>query len=338
MNQARMGLLVAAALLAMPVTAMAQPRGAAKAQAGKKKDPGKAGGKDDKPKEVNLDEPAADVPKEGTEGPQGPDATPGGEGEGLGDICKIDPTACPTIDMDKAAAREMKIDMYAVQQIYALRYHRFEINPYFGLTMNDQFVGHNGPGLALNWYITNTMAIGVNGNFYAGLNSNSAFNFETSRAGRVGEPVTEYQWNANANFTYVPAYGKFAGFGDFIFHYDIFVIGGVGAISTRPIAVVDPDNRSFSFKPKFNGRLGGGLRIFFNRWLSAVFEVSDYLFLDELENPKIAEGINAKTGKPKAQDQTTWLDPAGASFTNNVQAQVGLSIFLPFTWEYRLPK
>jgi outer membrane beta-barrel protein len=335
MNQARMGLLVAAALVAMPVTAMAQPKGAAKAQAGKK-DPGKpAGGKDDKPKEVNLDEPAADVPKEGTEGTDTPVA--GGEGEGLGDICKIDPTACPTIDMDKAAARKMNVEMYAVQQIYALRYHRVEVNPYFALTMNDQFVGHNGPGLALNWYITNTMAIGVNGNFYAGLNSNSAFNFETSRAGRVGEPVTEYQWNANANFTYVPAYGKFAGFGDFIFHYDIFVIGGVGAISTRPIAVVDPDNRSFSFKPKVDFRLGGGLRIFFNRWLSAVFEVSDYIFFDELENPKIIEGINSKTGKPNAQDQSTWLSQ-GTSFTNNVQAQVGLSIFLPFTWEYRLPK
>jgi outer membrane beta-barrel protein len=331
MNQARMGLLVAAALVAMPVTALAQPKGApAKAQAGKK---------DDKPKEINLDEPG-DAPPTGAAGPEGPDptaATPGGEGEGLGDICKIDPTACPTIDMEKAAAREMKIDMYAVQQIYALRYHRFEINPYFGLTMNDQFVGHNGPGLALNFYITNTLAVGINGNIYAGLNSNSAFNFQTSRAGRVGEPITEYQWNANANLTYVPAYGKFAGFGDFIFHYDIFVNIGFGAISTRPIAVVDPDNRSFSFVPKPNGRLGGGLRIFFNRWLSAVFEVSDYIFFDKLENPKIDTTINAMTGKPNAQNPNTWLND-GVSFTNNVQAQVGLSIFLPFTWEYRLPK
>src|SRR5262245_46523366 len=191
----------------------------------------------------------------------------------------------------------MKIDMYAVQQIYALRYHRFEINPYFGLTMNDQFVGHNAPGLALNFYITNTRAVGINGNIYAGLNSNSAFNFETSRAGRVGEPITEYQWNANANLTYVPAYGKFAGFGDFIFHYDVFVLIGGGAISTRPIAVVDPDNRSFSFAPKPNGRLGGGLRIFFNRWLSAVAEVSDYIFFDKLENPKIDTTINTMTGK-----------------------------------------
>jgi outer membrane beta-barrel protein len=331
MNQSRIGLLVAAALVAMPVTALAQPKGAPKAQAGKKDPKAAAGDKAaEQPKEVNLDEPAPDQPKEGADAPQAPDqgATPG-EGEGLGDICKIDPTACPTIDMDKAAGRDMKIQMYAVQQIYALRYHRFEINPYFGITMNDQFVGHNGPGLALNFYITNVLALGVNGNFYAGLNTNSAFNFETSRAGRVSEPNTEYQWNANANVTFVPAYGKFAGFSDFIFHYDFYLVAGAGVISTRPIAVVDPDNRSFTFKPKFAGNVGGGLRIFFNRWLSATLEIRDYIFGDKLENPKI------DTQKP--QDQTTWLD-SGTSITNNVQAQVGLAIFLPFTWEYRLPK
>jgi outer membrane beta-barrel protein len=340
MNQARVGLLVAAALFAMPVVAVAQPAAAQpKAQAGKNpKDTTKApaGGE---AKEVNLE--GADAPKEDPAVPvAGATDAPaaGADGTGLNDICVIDPTACPTIDMEKAANRDMNVQMYAVQQIYALRNHRFEVNPYFGITMNDQFVGHPGPGIAVNWYITNVLAVGVNGNFYAGLNSNSDFNLQTSRAARVGEPVTEYQWNANANFTYVPAYGKFAGFSDFIFHYDFFVLGGVGAISTRPIAVVDPDNRTFSFKPKVAFHVGGGLRIFFNRWLAATLEVSDYIFFDELENPLIAQGFDAKSQKPNTQDSSTWLDPGGASFTNNVQAQVGLSVFLPFSWEYRLPK
>jgi outer membrane beta-barrel protein len=223
-----------------------------------------------------------------------------------------------------------------VQQIYALRAQRFEVNPYFAVTMNDQFVSHPGPGLGVNYYLTNVLAVGINGNLYAGLNSNSDFNFQTSRAARVGEPVTEYAWNANLNFSYVPAYGKFAGFSDFIFHYDFYVLGGVGAISTRPIAVVDPDNRSFDYKPKIAFHVGGGLRIFFNRWFAAMLEVSDYIFFDELENPAIAEG-RAADGTLNAQNADTWL-AEGTSFTNNVQAQLGLSVFLPFTWEYRLPK
>jgi outer membrane beta-barrel protein len=340
MKQARVGLLVAAALVAMPVTAFAQPKAAQpKAAAGKNpKDTTNKAPAGGEAKEVNLE--GADAPKEDPAVPvAGTTDAPaaGADDAGLGDICKIDPTACPTIDMEKAANRDMNVQMYAVQQIYALRNHRFEVNPYFGITMNDQFVAHPGPGIAVNWYITNVLAVGVNGNFYAGLNSNSNFNLQTSRAARVGEPVTEYQWNANANFTYVPAYGKFAGFSDFIFHYDFFVLGGVGAISTRPIAVVDPDNRTFSYKPKVSFHVGGGLRIFFNRWLAATLEVSDYIFFDELENPLIAVGNDA-SGKSNAQDSSTWLDPGGASFTNNVQAQVGLSVFLPFSWEYRLPK
>jgi outer membrane beta-barrel protein len=335
MNQARVGLLVAAALVtsaAVPATALAQQKGQpAKAAAGKK-DP-----KKDQGKTIDLDEKPAEQPAAAPQDTGGAAAGGADEGGGLGDICKIDPTACPNVDFDKMAARDLNAQMYAVQQIYALRYHRVEVNPYFGLTMNDQFVGHPGPGLAINFWITNVLAIGVNGNFYQGLNAPSAFNLQTSRAGRVGEPITEYQWNANANFTWVPAYGKFAGFGDFIFHYDFFVLGGVGAISTRPIAVIDPDNRTFTFKPKINGHLGGGLRIFFNRWLALTVEVSDYIFGDQLENPKIDDTIDTKTQKPNAQNPATWLAD-GSYLTNNVQAQVGLSIFLPFTWEYRLPK
>ena len=59
--------------------------------------------------------------------------------------------------------------------------------------MNDQFVSHDGPGVAINFYITNVLAIGVNGNFYQGLNVNSAFNLQKSRATRLGDPITEYQ-------------------------------------------------------------------------------------------------------------------------------------------------
>ncbi len=311
MNQARVGLLVAAALVAMPLDAAAQPAAAGEESAG----------------EGTAEE------TEGAEGTEGTEGTEGGE-DGLSDICAIDPSQCPSVDLQKAADRPLNPEMYAVQQIYALRKNRFEVNPYVGLTLNDQFVSHPSMGLAANYYITNVIAVGLNGNFY--FNSPSDFNLQTSRAARVGLPITEYQWNANANFSYVPAYGKFAGFSDFIFHYDIYLVGGVGAISTRPIAVVDPDNRTFDYKPKVAFNVGGGLRIFFNRWFAVTAELRDYIFFDELENPTIATGIDSE-GRPNAQNEATWVSE-DLSFTNNVQAQLGISIFLPPTWEYRLPK
>src|SRR6185436_18064913 len=136
--------------------------------------------------------------------------------------------------------------------------------------------------------ITNVLAIGLNGNYYRPFNVDSDFNAQVRRAARVGVPLTEYDWGAALNFTYVPADGKFAGFGDFIFHYDLYVVGGVGAISTRPIPVIDPDNRNFPYKPKVAFNAGLGLRIFFNRWFAADLELRDYVYNEQLENLSIA--------------------------------------------------
>ncbi len=342
MNQARVGLLVAAALMLVPMAASAQPKQPAKAE--DKAGAEKAGGDKAAAGEKAAGEAAAGEGEPGGEGGEKPEGEgdggekPEGEGTpvggGLEELCAIDPDACKAIDLPKAAARELDIEIYAVQQIYALRRLRFELNPYVGLTMNDQFVSHTAIGLQTNFYITNVIGVGLNGNFY--FNSPSSFNFETSRAARIGQSITEYQWNANANFLYVPAYGKFAGFSDFIFHYDLYLLGGVGAISTRPIAVVDPDNRTFDWKPKVTFNVGLGLRIFFNRWFAFTAELRDYIFFDELENQTIAQGVDAD-GTPRAQDPQTWLSE-DLSFTNNVQGQLGLSFFLPPTWEYRLPK
>jgi outer membrane beta-barrel protein len=325
MNQARVGLLVAAALMLLPLTAAAQPKTPAEPQPEPGADP--EPGKDPEP----GTDPSTD-PSVATD----PTATPpdAGGGGGLDELCAIDPDACKAIDIDAAAKRDLNPEIYAVQQIYALRRLRFELNPYAGLTLNDQFVSHTAIGLATNFYITNVIGVGLNANVY--FNSPSSFNSQTSRAARIGQSITEYQWNANANFLYVPVYGKFAGFSDFIFHYDIFLVGGVGAISTRPIAVVDPDNRTFDWQPKVSFNVGGGIRIFFNRWFGVTAELRDYIFPDELENQLIAEGVDAD-GIPRAQDSATWLAEE-VSWTNHVQAQLGLSFFLPPSWEYRLPK
>ena len=247
-------------------------------------------------------------------------------GDGLAAICALDPTACPPQELGAIAGRQLDEQIYAVQQIYALRARRFELSPFWSFTLNDPFVSHPGPGLALNYYITNVMGVGANFQWYT--NNESSFNAEQSSATRVGALLTEYRWSAAGNFTYVPAYGKFAGFGDFIFHYDAYVVGGVGAISVRPKTIVDPGNRNFPFEVKVAFNAGIGIRIFFTRWLAANLEVRDYIFNDDLES------LTKSRTDPLNPD--TWYgDPR---LTNNVQAQVGISIFLPFSVEYKLPK
>src|SRR5450432_37571 len=335
MKSSPIGLLVAVALGIIPAQSWAAGKKAAAAKDTKSAAADSATVDADAPSASGDAAPAAGDTAgtgdaAGTASPAGGDdnAPPGGSG--LEDICKIDPAACPNLDMDKEAARPLKEQIFAVQQAYALRVRRLELQLGWSLSLNDQFVSHPAPVLALNYYITNVLAIGVNGEYYAPVNVDKNFNGQVRRAARVSVPLTEYQWGAALNFTYVPAYGKFAGFGDFIFHYDAYVVGGVGAISVRPIPVIDPDNRNFSFEPKLAFNAGIGLRIFFNRWFAAVLEVRDYVFNDKLEN------LTSSSDPVVASNKSTWYGET--SLTNNVQAQIGAAIFLPFSFDYRLPK
>src|SRR5690606_12659314 len=197
------------------------------------------------------------------------------------------------------AARQIREPLFAVQQIFVMRVNRLELAPFWGFTFNDQFVSHNQPGVALNYWITNVLAVGVNGSYYEPFNVDSDFNFQTRRAARINVPLTEYQWGAAVNFTYAPIIGKFSGFGDFIFQYDAYVVGGVGVLSTRPIPVVDPDNRAFDFEEKLAFNAGLGIHVFVNRWLAVTAEVRDYIFNDQLERTETVAG--------QEDVESTWL-------------------------------
>lgn len=317
MKKSCIGLLIAA-LGAIPTTGFAQVKVGAKAEAGATID-ADAEGAD---ASAGADA-AAEGETSGTEGDLGGD-------EGVGDICKIDPAACPVLDMKKEAARPIKESIYAVQQLYVMRKGRFEFNPWWNAaSLNDQFVQHTGPGVGINYYISNVFAIGANFRYYGPFNADSNFNGQVRRAARVAVPLTEYEWGASLEFSYVFANGKFAGFSDFIFEYDAYLLGGVGALSTRPIAVIDPDNRNFSYKPKLAFNAGIGLRIFFTRWLAFNGAIKDYMYAEKLESLTVDE--------VQPSNQSTWLSKS-SSFTSNVEAQLGLSIFVPFSFDYRLPK
>lgn len=334
MKNTRIALLAAAALWALPTSAWAQEADEAAEEGGEAFE-GEEASEDGE----SVDD-AGDVAEEGGDEGEFDESAfdesefedeGGGEaagGEDVGDICKIDPTACPTFKMEDEAKKPLDETILAVQQRFIIKKRRFEFQPFWGVTLNDQFVSHPGVGLGINYYITEVMAIGLNGEYFDPFNVDSSFNAQVRRAARVGVPLTEYQWGAAANFTYVPANGKFAGFGNFIFHYDAYIVGGIGALSTRPIPVIDPDYRTFDFEPKIAFNAGIGLKIFFNRWFAAVLEVRDYIFLDKLENLEIDES--------QPGNSATWT--GDNSLTNNVQAQLGLSVFVPFSFDYRLPK
>jgi outer membrane beta-barrel protein len=230
---------------------------------------------------------------------------------------------------------EVREEIYAVQPIYALRLNRFELAPSAAFTMNDQYVTHTAASVGLNYWWTNVLAIGFNFLWYQGLENESDLNFFVRRSTRLAVPVTEYQLGAHLNFTYVPLYGKFSMFNEYIFQWDAYVIGGLGFMRTRPLSVVDPEVRTpneaefnFQFRVAFN--VGVGIRVFLTRWLAVFGELRNYMYLERLENLDVAVGAARR-------DPSTWLDD-NVSFTNNVTAHIGLSLFFPFTFEYQHPR
>jgi len=288
---------------------------------------------------------------EGTEGAEGgddglvmegDDGTGEGTGEGgdegldfgdtgdvIGDLAGGGPEESAARDRAPRSTETVE-EIYAVQQIYALRINRVELSPNAGFTMNDPYIGHTSVGLVLNYWWTNVLAIGLNFNWYQGLESESDLNFFVRRSFRLAVPITEYQLGANLNFTYVPLYGKFNMFNEYIFQWDAYILGGVGIMRTRPIPVVDPEVRQFEFDWRVAFNVAIGLRVFITRWLAIFGELRDYIYLEQLENLDVAVG-------PGRDDPNTWLAD-GPTLTNNVTAHLGFTIFLPFDFEYRLPK
>jgi outer membrane beta-barrel protein len=292
--------------------------------------------------EAAAPETAATPPSGGTE----PAA---GDAAGLGGL---DGVGGPEV---RAQARQMSERIFAVQQIYALRNRRFELQPTVGVSLNDPFVSHTGIGLAANYWITNVLAVGANFLFNQPFNARADVDLRSARSIGLVVPINEYQLLAQANFTYVPVYGKFLMFNRFIFHYDFYLMAGVGMTRTRPIAVVDPEVRRFDWQTAIMFNAGLGVRVFVNRWIGFVAELRNYVYPERLESltisgaredniPPIDASAPCRESGAMANgpicgsryDPATWL--GSNALTDNVMIQVGLTMMFPFNPAYRLQK
>jgi outer membrane beta-barrel protein len=205
---------------------------------------------------------------------------------------------------------------------------------YGSFTLNDPYIAHPAGSLAINYWFTNVLALGVSASWFQWgqpQNRESDLNFFVRRSTRLGIPVNEWQLGAYLNFTYVPFYGKFAVFNEFIFQWDAYIVGGVGMMRTRPSPVIDPEIRQFDFQNRVAFNLGLGIRVFVSRFFGVFIEFRDYAFLEKFEN------LEVEVQTDRRNNPDTWLSDT-TTFSNNATVQVGFTIFFPFTFEYNLPK
>jgi outer membrane beta-barrel protein len=290
----------------------------------------------------DLNEAEAAEAEQPAEGEKKPEGEPGAEGEASAEAsADTGGDVLAELTAESGAKEEKEEDLgpreletaeeiYAVQRMYVLRNGRFELAPSIAMTVNDQYVSHPALAVGLNYWVTNVLAVGASFLWYQGVESESDLNFSVRRSTRLAVPITEYQLGAHLNFTYVPIYGKFEMFNDAIFQWDSYLVGGVGMMRTRPVAVVDPAVRSFDFDWRVAFNAGIGLRVFVTKYLTVFGEFRDYIYLEKLENLEVALGADR-------EDEATWIDE-NATLTNNMSVHLGVTLFFPFGFEYRYPK
>ncbi len=213
-------------------------------------------------------------------------------------------------------------DIITVVRKPFLKVRRTELYPFVGTTMNDNMVRHYTVGGELAYYLTDVLAIGVEGMYYQRA-FREPFDLVARQARRL-PTVNEYKWSAALNFHYVPVYGKFAILDKKIVTWEVQFVAGIGAGQSEviPRDTKFPGFTNFLIQPN----VGAGMRFFLSKWLTVNAGVRDYIFIDKFEPTNREVGMNDTAELAKKN--------ADSSFINNVMFQIGISFWLPTSFEY----
>jgi outer membrane beta-barrel protein len=202
-----------------------------------------------------------------------------------------------------------------------LKVRRAEFLPFVGTTMNDNMVRHYTAGGEIAYYLTDVLAVGVEGLYYVH-SFREPFDLVARQARRL-PTINQYNWSAALNFHYVPVYGKFAVLDRKLVTWEASFTAGIGAGQSEVV----PRDTKF---PGFTNLLimpnvGASMRFFLSKWLTVNIGIRDYVFYDHFE-PKNRDVMYATASDAK--------EHADGSLINNVMFQVGISFWLPTTFEY----
>jgi outer membrane beta-barrel protein len=276
----------------------------------------------------------APAPADGGEIEMGDPPSDGGDGGEI-DMGAEAPPSDLSADLAAAEAKETAVkagdvkrtplswkDILVVVRKPFLKSGRTELFPMVGTTLNDNMVRHYSVGGQLSYYLTDVLAIGVEG-FYYQPTFREPFDLVARQARRL-PTVNTYTWSAALNFHYVPVYGKFAVFDKKLVTWEVAFTAGIGAGQSR---VEERDKKYPGFSNLLiQPNVGASMRFFLTKWLTVSAGVRDYIFYDKFEPSDRSPTMNATADQAKSN--------ADGALINNVMFQVGLSFWLPTSFEY----
>lgn len=203
-----------------------------------------------------------------------------------------------------------------------LKVRRWELQPLLGTTMNDNMVRHYSSGASINYFLTDVLAVGVEGQYFT-KSFREPFDLVARQARRL-PTINQYNFAAGVNFHYVPVYGKFAILDKKIITWETYFTAGLGVTQSE---VVPRDPRFPGFTNiLITPNVGAAMRFFLFKWLTINVGIRDYLFVDKFEPVGRSDTMFPTADEAK--------DNADSAFINNVMFQVGASFWLPPTFEY----
>jgi outer membrane beta-barrel protein len=194
----------------------------------------------------------------------------------------------------------------AVQRKGFIKRGRYEVAPTLALSVNDAFYQKLGGGLRLAYSLQDSFALAVRGTYYTPFRTDAvregkiAFYSQLLTSQLYGQAMLDGVWS--------PVYGKASFLATSIVHFDVFLAAGFGAVWTAT------SQKPRSQGPHLAAELGGGIRFYPKEWMA--FELGMLAtFYPDQPNPAVPATV-----------QTVFV------------ANVGVSFFLPLTFEYVYPQ
>ena len=203
-----------------------------------------------------------------------------------------------------------------------LKVRRTELTPFVATTMNDNMIQHYATGGELAYWLTDVLAVGVEGQYFT--HSFSETYDLVARQARRLPTINEYLWSSALDFHYVPVYGKFAVLDHRLVTWESYFTAGVGVGESEvvPRDTKFPGFTNFLIQPN----VGVNMRFFLAKWLTINLGIRDYMFIDKFEPTNRTETMNATASAAQAN--------ADSSFINNIMFQIGVSFWVPTSFEY----
>ena len=208
-------------------------------------------------------------------------------------------------------------DIVVVPRKAFIKSGRLELAPLAGITVNDNLIRHYMFGLDINYFLTDALWVGLQGQYFVKQLSTQA-ELVGLQFNRIST-MNRYLYGAAFNMGYVPVYGKFAWFNRSIVHWEIWASAGVGPTFTEIISRNPADQSSKAFKnTALTPNFGIGSRFFLTEWLTVNFALRDYFIIDKYE--PLA---------PDATDSADCKSHADSATVNNFIAYIGVGMYCP---------